>query len=129
MSKAQILLLFLFFIFSIDDKDGTHFNGFNTSMSESSERNMCYCTEPLVGGFTRKAGIFLSHLQLAGLKEKRTQTHCTTQWRGCRFRSCLLMFEAALNKFARCCLDGVNKRKHSHPVISSSTEVAQIFYS
>ena len=70
MSKAQTLVLFLFFKFSIDDKDGTHLNGFNTSMSESSERNMCYCTEPLVGRLTPKAGIFLSHLQLAGHKEK-----------------------------------------------------------
>ena len=35
----------MFFIFSIDDKDGTHLNGFNTSLSESSKRNMCYCTE------------------------------------------------------------------------------------
>ena len=58
MSKAQTLVLFLFFIFSIDDKDGTHLNGFNTSMSESSARNMCYCTEPLAGGLTPKAGIF-----------------------------------------------------------------------
>ena len=55
MSKAQTLVLFLFFIFSIDDKDGTHLNGFNTSMSESSEHNMCYCTEPLVGGFIAMA--------------------------------------------------------------------------
>ena len=39
------------------------------------------------------------------------------------------MFEAGLNKFARRCLDGVNKRKHSHPVISSSTEIAQLFTS
>ena len=89
MSKAQTLVLFLFFKFSIDDKDGTHLNGFNASMSESSERNMCYCTlEPLVGGFTPKAGIFfLSHLQLAGHKEKRTQTHCTPHGEDVRFEA------------------------------------------
>ena len=70
MSKAQTLVLFLFFIFSIDDKDGTHLNGFNTSMRESSERNMCYCTEPLVGGFTPKAGIFYHIFNLRVIKKK-----------------------------------------------------------